>query len=167
MRLEALVEEAARERRTWLTDVPDAEPLLRTLRRLRHDVGMPRRAAREGGSDVLDEHTARPWLRAIEAGAAPLRRIGHVLSGQDATGDLKSLTEAVRAYRMSLDEMRRAGLTHSLSTAALGRLFGIGFALDQFRRDLEDLVERCREIAATRRKREGASVRGASAKSVP
>ena len=95
------------------------------------------------------------------------RRAGQVLSGQDAIGDLKRLTEAVRAYSMSLDEMRRAGLMHSLSTAALGRLFGIGFALDQFRRDLEDLFERCREFAATRRTHEGSLVRRASTRSVP
>jgi hypothetical protein len=51
--------------------------------------------------------------------------------------DTSGLTKAVRAYRLALDEMRRAGLTEPLSTAALGRLFGIGFALDQFRRDLD------------------------------
>jgi hypothetical protein len=30
----------------------------------------------------------------------------------------------------------------------VGRLFGIGFALDQLRRDLDDLAERAEELAA-------------------
>src|SRR5690606_13843619 len=98
----------------WVTDVPDSEPLLRTLRRLRHDVGMLRRAAREAGSDVLDEPTAGSWLRALEAGAATLRRVGQVLSGQDAVSESSRLAEAVRDYRMSLDGMRRSGLTQPL-----------------------------------------------------
>ena len=49
-RLETLVGEAARERRSRLTDMPDPEPLLRTLMRLRHDVVMLRRAVGEPGS---------------------------------------------------------------------------------------------------------------------
>jgi uncharacterized membrane protein YccC len=148
-RLEILVEEAARERRSRLTDTPDPEPLLRTLSRLRHDLGMLRRAVRELGREGLHEHTAQPWLWAVETGAAALRGIGQSLSDQQAPGDTRGLTKAVRAYRVALDEMRRAGLTEPLSTAALGRLFGIGFALDQFRRDLDDLIERSGEISAS------------------
>ena len=49
-RLETLVGEAARERRSRLTDMPDPEPLLRTLMRLRHDVVMLRRAVGEPGA---------------------------------------------------------------------------------------------------------------------
>jgi hypothetical protein len=111
---------------------------------------MLRRAVRELGREGLHEHAAQPWLSAVEAGAATLRGIGQSLSGQQAVKDPSGLTRAVRADRVVLDEMRRAGLTEPLSTAALGRLFGIGFALDQFRRDLDDLIERSREISASR-----------------
>jgi len=148
-RLEILVEQAARERRSRLTDTPDPEPLLRTLGRLRHDLGMLRRAVRELGREGLHEHTAQPWLSAVETGAATLRGIGQSLSGQQALKDTGGLTKAVRAYRVALDEMRQAGLTEPLSTAALGRLFGIGFALDQLRRDLDDLIERSGEMSAS------------------
>src|SRR5690349_8320408 len=55
-RLETLVGEAARERRSRLTDMPDPEPLLRTLMRLRHDVVMVRRAVGEQELEVLHEH---------------------------------------------------------------------------------------------------------------
>ncbi|WP_244470830.1 hypothetical protein [Microvirga massiliensis] len=149
IRLEALVQEAARERRSWLTDIPDGEPLLRTMRRLRHDVSTLRRTAREAGHDALPEHAARSWLRAAGTGAVTLRRVGQALLGRQAPEDSSALAQAVRAYRNALDEMRRAGLTRSLSTATLGRLFGIGFALEQFRRDLDDLIERSEEIHAS------------------
>jgi hypothetical protein len=54
---------------------------------------------------------------------------------------------ALGAYRAALDGVRRQGLTDSLSVDEVGRLFGIGFALDQLRRDLDDLSERARELA--------------------
>jgi hypothetical protein len=151
IRLERLVEEAARERRALLTELPDVEPLLRTTRRLRHDVGMLRRAAREAGDDVFDKPVAEAWRRAVEAGAAALERIEQGLPGGKPVGDAKDLAEAVRAYRSSLDRMRKSGLTEDLSTATLSRLFGMSFALDQFRRDLDDLIARCKEIAARQR----------------
>ena len=150
IRLATLVDEAARERRTRLTEVPDPRPLLRTMRRLRHDIDMLRRAAREAGTDVLHEHVAQSWFRAAESGAAALRGAGQLLAGERAPEDFDALSDAVRAYRGGLDEMRRAGLTRSLSTAALGRLFGIAFALDQLRRDLDELVDLSREIAGAR-----------------
>src|SRR5690625_4750674 len=153
--LEVLVGEAARERRMRLTDIPDVEPLARTTRRLRHDIGMLRRASREAENDELSGRTAEAWRNALQAGTAILGRIDQVLSGQDVAEDLKRLSDAVRAYRASLDDMRETGLTRSLSTSAIGRLFGVGFALDQFRRDLEDLVARCEEIASARRARGG------------
>src|SRR3954447_6319593 len=72
-RLETLVGEAARERRSRLSDAPDPEPLFRALMRLRHDVVMLRRALREPGYETLREHVAQPWSRAAETGAALLR----------------------------------------------------------------------------------------------
>jgi uncharacterized membrane protein YccC len=163
IRLERLVEEAARERRALLTELPDVEPLLRTTRRLRHDVGMLRRAAREAGDGGFDEPFADAWRRAVEAGAAALERIERGLPGGKPVGDAKDMAEAVRTYRSSLDRMRKSGLTEDLSTAALSRLFGISFALDQFRRDLDDLIERCSEIAARMGARVGPLTRDGSA----
>jgi hypothetical protein len=147
IRLATLVEEAARERRVGFTEAPDAGRLLRMLRRLRHDIDMLRRAAREGGSDVLNEPAAEHWLRAAESGSANLVAIGRILGGERAPEGFNTLAGAVRAYRAALDEMRRAGATRSLSTAALGRLFGIEFALEQLRRDLDDLIELSREMS--------------------
>lgn len=146
IRLATHVEEAARERRAGLAVAPDGMRLLRTMRRVRHDVDALRRAAREAG--VLQDPAASSWRRAAENGASTLRGIGRLLAGQHVPEDVDTLTPAVRAYRAALDEMRRDGLTRSLSTAALGRLFGIGYGLEQLQRDLGDLIEVTREAAA-------------------
>jgi uncharacterized membrane protein YccC len=62
-KLEALADEAARERRNRLSDEPDPEPLYRTLRRLRHDIGALNRALTEPFPEALQEHFAQLWLR--------------------------------------------------------------------------------------------------------
>ncbi|MBS3652507.1 FUSC family protein [Pseudaminobacter sp. 19-2017] len=148
--LEELVNEATQERRVWLSDVPDATPLLRTMRRLRHDVDMLRRASREAGPQPLPEGASEAWLRATECIAASLRGAGAMLSGRKPPRNTGAVAEAVRAYRAALDQMRRSGATGTLSTASLGRLFGIGFAFDQLRRDLDDLVARSADFSAIR-----------------
>ena len=51
-----------------------------------------------------------------------------------------------------MDEIRRRELTRALPTDVVWRLFGTGFALEQFRRDLDDLVERTQEFSAGRKR---------------
>src|SRR4051794_28465066 len=96
-KLETLVGEAARERRSRLADAPDHEPMLRTLMRLRHDVVMLRRALREPG-EALCEHVAPPWFRAVQAGAAVLRELGRALSGGQVPGRSGRMAAAVGEY---------------------------------------------------------------------
>jgi uncharacterized membrane protein YccC len=151
IRLALLAEDAGRERRTLLDESPDARPLLRTMTRLRLDIDMLRRAAREAGGEGLHDDLAGAWSRAAASGAAALRRAGAIFAGGGAPDAGDDLADAVRAYRSALDDMRRAGLTRPLSTETLGRLFGIGFALDQLRRDLDELVALSGERAGARR----------------
>jgi uncharacterized membrane protein YccC len=143
-RLETLVGEAARERRTRLADTPDPEPLLRTLLRLRHDVVMLRRAMREG-RHAMGEPISRRWSYAATAGAAALRDVGRALPEVRVPAPLDALATAVSEYRTALDEAARGG---TLPKDAAWRLFSGGFALDQFRRDLTDLRERAQEFAS-------------------
>ncbi|ACA17175.1 conserved hypothetical protein [Methylobacterium sp. 4-46] len=142
-RLEVLVGEAARERRSRLAAAPDPEPLARTLLRLRHDVVMLRRAAREAdlGADL-----AAPWAAAASAAAARLRGIAACLE-QDARAPEEdpALPRAIAAYRAAIDEMRRRRLTRDLPTDEVGQIFWIAFSLDQMRRNLDDLAERAAE----------------------
>lgn len=162
--LELLVEDAAHERRSLLSGLPDLMPLLRTIRRLRQDISILRRATHERGEEKLDPQLAEAWIGAIEAGVASLRQVGRVLSGQKVAAGTKDLARAVRHYRTTLDEMRRSGRTEALSTDALERLFWIGFALDLFRRDMDELMQRAEEIAATRGLRDGGPLTGTPAR---
>lgn len=146
LQLERLVVEAARERRALLTSIPDVEPLLRTTSRLRLDVNMLRRAAREAEDDLVDDQLLKAFHRAMLIGAQRLERIGAAASGAEEPQSGNELQDAVRQYRHALEAMRESGATRPLSTSALTRLFGINFALDQFRRNLADLEARYEEV---------------------
>lgn len=146
--LETLIGEAARERRSRMARGPDPVPLLRTLLRLRHDVVMLRRAAGAPWHDSVRGQLAQPWADAVQAGAGRLQELGDALAGRRAPSRADTVAEALGAYRVALDAVRRQGLTRLLDVDAVGRLFGIGFALDQLRRDLGDLAERAQELAA-------------------
>jgi uncharacterized membrane protein YccC len=148
--LETLIGEAARERRSRITRGPDLVPLLRTLLRLRHDIVMLRRAAGGAWDEAVGDHLARPWADVAQAAAARLKDLGDALTERRAPGLPDAVAEAVGAYRAALDRVRRQGLTRSLPVDEVARLFGVGFALDQLRRDLDDLAERAGELAAER-----------------
>ncbi|MEO9296823.1 FUSC family protein [Devosia alba] len=150
IRLAALVDQTAQERLQWRVLAPAGQNLLLTLRRVRHDVDVLRRAAREVGSDALRDSAATTWQYAARCAAATLTCTSQLLVGQPVPEDFNTLAPAVRGYKVAVDEMRRTGVTNSLSTAALERLFGLGFALEQLRRDLDELIELARETSSAR-----------------
>ena len=53
--------------------------------------------------------------------------------------------------------MRRDGLTKGLPNDAVARVFALGFVLDQFRRNLEDLVSRTMEVQRSKQEAPPAS----------
>lgn len=50
-----------------------------------------------------------------------------------------------------IEDMRRTGVTHSLLIEEPEGLFGIGFALDELRRDLADLIQAVEETSNLRK----------------
>ena len=149
-KLETLIGEAARERRSRLAHGADPAPLLRTLLRLRHDVVMLRRTAGGAWHEAVRDQLAQPWADAARAGARRLESLGKALAGERAPRLPDEVVETLGTYKAALDGVRRQGLTRSLPMEEVGRLFGIGFVLDQLRRDLDDLAERTTELAAGR-----------------
>ncbi|MBK1838739.1 FUSC family protein [Azospirillum sp. YIM B02556] len=147
-RLETLVGEAARERRSRLADMPDPDPLLRTLMRLRHDVVMLRRTVGEPRQDVGDRDACPDWTPVAAAGAAILRGLASALASGLPPDRSPALADALAAYRSGIDRMRSERQTRHMPTDWLWRMFGTGFALEQFRRNLDDLVERTADFAA-------------------
>lgn len=148
--LSTYASEAARERRFAIGHTRDPERALRTLRRVRHDVDMLRRAARGAGADALPDALAEPWRRATTGAAGALEQVEALLAGRPIAGPPVPLEPIVRDFRDALDGMRQEGQTHAMATPELARLFGIKFALRQLARDLADLGDVAQDIAAPR-----------------
>lgn len=149
MELSTYIAEAANERRFAIGRTADPERVLRALRRVRHDVDMLRRSARGGGDDTLTGVLTEPWRRAATRAAEALVHIEALLSGQPIAGPPVPLEPIVRDYRAALDGLRQEGMTRSLSTLELARLFGIMFALRQLERDLADLTNVAQVLSAS------------------
>ena len=127
---------------------PDPGPLTRTLLRLRHDLVILGRAAAAPLPDAiarrLEPRLARLGAEAaafLGGGAAALAQGGH-------PPPLEPVEAAQGAYESEIASLRREGATHALSTEELERLFALGFALEQLRRDLFELGQRVREWAS-------------------
>jgi hypothetical protein len=149
-RLDTAVQEAARERRSRLSDQVDAEPLFRTLRRLRQDILGFNRMLSAAWPDHVQPRLAAPWSTLAEAIAATLRSLAQALSTGCAPEDAASLPAAVADFNAAIDAVRREGLTRDLPADAVGRIFGSVFLVEQLHRDLDDFVARVREATAPR-----------------
>jgi len=148
--LEMLSSEAARERRSRLADEPDPEPLSRTLARLHVDVSTLGRILTEPLSEEVHQRLAEPWSDVARAAARLLRHIGQVLPARQPPTSLDPVVKAIAAYEAVVADVRRNGLTRGLPNDAVARVFALGFVLDQFRRNLEDLVSRTMEVQSSR-----------------
>jgi uncharacterized membrane protein YccC len=150
-RLEAVGKEAERERRSRLSDEPDPEPLMRTLRRLRSDLVIIARAAAEPFPAPVRTPLAAPLARVAEGVGEFFRRIGAALIARSEPPALGDVLAALDNYAAALAELRRAGITRDLPGEEAGRIFAFGFALEQLRSDLVDLLNRAREFAGAAR----------------
>ncbi|GGF02998.1 FUSC family protein [Aliidongia dinghuensis] len=149
---ETLADEAKRERRNRLADTPDPEPLTRTLRRLGIDMAQIGRATNEPwdtslGDASLAERLAVPVANVATATGTFLTDCGRSLTTRRPPPSSEALSDAIDRYAEAVATLRREGLTRPLAGPAIERLFGLGFALDQLRRDAEDLAERIAELA--------------------
>ena len=145
--LETLADEVARERRNRLSDEPDPEPLYRTLRRLRHDIGSLARVLSDPLPDVVQGHFSQPWLLCTQAAAVTLVELGEALVRREPATDLNDFTLAIANFKKAVDEMRVLGATRELAGDAVARVFGVVFVLEQLRINLEDLGSRTAEFA--------------------
>lgn len=150
-RAEAQAAEAAVERAHRLTDAPDPEPLVRTLRRIHHDLIMIGRAAAERMPEKVAPQLAAPAAAVAVATAAFLRGTGAALARHAPPPSLDGIEQALGGFAAAMAGIRREGLTRNLPDETAGRIFGLAFALEQLRRNLEDLANRARELAPERR----------------
>ena len=141
-RAEAVAEQAERERTHHLTGAPDPGPLVRAVRRLRHDLAAIERATLEPLSEPARARLARPAAAAAVVIAAFLRDAGRALLTRTSPPSLDGVATALDDYAAAMAEVRREGMTRDLSGEAASRIFGLAFALEELRHDLGDLADR-------------------------
>src|SRR4029077_21271428 len=124
-RLDAFAEEARHEKASLLTEEPDPEPILRTIRRLRHDFVMIDRATR----DPLPESVAGPLMPSLRELSAALeaflRETAKAFGKHEAPPMLEEFHRSLTTYHAAMAGIRRQGLTRDLADDATARIFGL------------------------------------------
>jgi uncharacterized membrane protein YccC len=138
-------DEAARERRSLVSDAPDPAPLVRCIRRLSHDFVIVGRARSEPLPAPVTERLGPPVATLSAALSAHLREIGAALGTRSAPP--APVAGGFDGFQQAMAEMRRDGVTRALSGEEVERVFGLSFALEQIRRNLDDLAGHTRDLA--------------------
>ena len=145
-RLEAVTEEAERERASHLSDGPDPRPFPRTMRRLRNDLVIMSRAAVLPLPDDVRLALGPPIDEACHALAGLLREAGNALRQASPPPALEIPLSTIDRYATALAALRKEGTLRSLPDEAIGRLFSLAFAFDQLRQNIIDLAARTDEF---------------------
>jgi uncharacterized membrane protein YccC len=138
-------DEAARERRSLISDAPDPAPLVRCIRRLSHDFVIVARARSAPLPAPVVERLGPPVHALSAALSAHLGEIGAALAIRSPPPG--RVEDGFGGVHQAIADMRRDGITRGLSGEEIERVFGLSFALDQLRRNLDDLVGHARELA--------------------
>ncbi len=148
-RLETIVVEAKHERMTRLSTEPDQGVLLRTVRRLRHDLIIVDRAT---VGSLPAEFLARVGPRLARIGehcSEYLHACAVALLARDNPPSMGAVAGAQDDYATEMAALRGEGFTRDFSADTAEHIFALGFALDQLRRDLIDLALCVAEFSAS------------------
>jgi uncharacterized membrane protein YccC len=145
--LEAAAMEVGQERATLLSTQPDAEPVPRTLHRIRGDMVMISRAGRGGLPPAISARLYPPLITALGELLRFLNECGQALKAHRAAPSLDGFTAAHSAFTQAMDAVREAHLTQGQPTDTVGRVFAFSFALDQLQVNLTDFANRVSERA--------------------
>ena len=99
--------------------------------------------------EAVHQRLTEPWSRVARATAQVLRRTSLALAARRSPPSLDPVIEAIAAYEAAVDDIRRNGITKDLPNEAVGHVFALGFVLEQFQRNLRDLLSRTREAQST------------------
>lgn len=147
VQLETIAEEARRERASRLTDDPDPDPIVRTSLRLRNDLIMLARAAIEPLPAPVGERLQSAVSGLATSGGVWLRGLSEAFATRSPPPPLDNFDEALRAYRSEIAALRQDGTLRALPAESVGRIFALGFALEQLRENAGDLANRAAEFA--------------------
>jgi uncharacterized membrane protein YccC len=143
---EGIAAEARGERMLPFARDPDPGPLSRTLLRLRHDLVILGRAAAPL-PDAIAQRLDRPLANVGENASSFLLASATALANRRPPPPLEPVEGALDAYDSEIASLRSEGFTRPLSTNEVERLFALGFALEQLRRNFSDLARCARELA--------------------
>jgi uncharacterized membrane protein YccC len=146
-RLQTLAMEARQERRTYLTQELDPDPLVRTVVRLRNDVIMIGRAAAEPLPEPIVARLRGSLERVSQAAQDFLRSCAEALCARKNPPVLDTLEQALANFNATLEELRREGATRALPAENIGRLYALVFSLEQLHVNFEDFRNRVIESA--------------------
>lgn len=146
-RVEALAEEAKRERANRLADGPDPEPVVRNLRRLHHDLTAIGRAVATPLPEEGRRHLAAPVGRLRDAIADFLAQAAGAFATGRPPPALAPIDGGLLAFGEAITAMRSAGALRGQSGEIVAQVYGLAFALQQLREDLRDLADRIAERA--------------------
>jgi uncharacterized membrane protein YccC len=146
-RVDTAGDEAKREQMTYLAAQQDSGPLLRTLRRLRHDLVMIGRAAAAPLPDLFQARLGPPLARVVEPAADYLRASRMALIARRNSPPLDAVEAALNAYAAAIAAVRHERLTQDLPDDVVERIFAHGFALDQLHHNFIDLARCVTEFA--------------------
>jgi uncharacterized membrane protein YccC len=157
-RADGIAREAARERASHMTDAPDPEPLVRTLRRVSHDLVMIARVRRAALAGPICATLAPPAAKVSAAVQDLIAAMDAALAGRGEIPSAAAVSEAVRGYDAAMSAVRQQELTRALPDEAVEQVFGLAFALEQLGHNLQELGDRVAEAAQPTR---GARIAGA------
>ena len=145
-KLDVVGDEAKRERASYLTGEPDPEPLLRMIRRIRNDLVMVGRAVVQPLPEAARPALLGPLSAVAAAVGALLHATAAALPGKDPVMPPQSLEAAFEAFTRATSALHQKHSLDALAEGEVGRIFTLGFALEQLRRNLADMVARANEF---------------------
>lgn len=146
-RAETAADEALRERASFLTDAVDPLPICRTLRRLRHDMAIFGRTITTPLPEPVAQIMLQPLVVAASEISIFLMTCANAIARRKAPPSVAELESIFKNQSHAVATIRQQGAARDLPDDDLGRIFGLGFALEQLRRDLDDLWQRGAELA--------------------
>ena len=146
-RLEIVAGEAHHERRTYLTQEIDPDPLVRAVFRLRNDVVMIGRAAAEPLPEPIIARLRAPLEQISQTAKGFLRACADALRERKNPPAIDAVDQAFAKFIATIGELRREGAARGLPTEGVGRLFALDFSLEQLHQNLKDFRNRVVECA--------------------
>ena len=148
-RVSTAAEEARREQRAYLSVTPDPDPVVRTLRRLHHDLIMVARAVAAPLPEPVEQRLVAPVSAAAAVLPDALVGMGDALASAAPPPDTAPAHQALTGFSAEFATLRRDGIIRGFPEEEVERIFGLAFALEQLGRHLDELADRVQEIAAS------------------